>query len=77
MVSVSEDIKEQDIIDIIKTHCDTFATRQAAADSLDVSRVFLWKVLEGHVPPTNPMLDKLGYVRERKITHTYRKKEDK
>ena len=75
MVSTTTELTEQGIIDIIKAHCDRFPTRQAAADSLDVSRVFLWKVLEGRVPPTNSMLEKLGYIGERKISYTYRKKD--
>ena len=69
-------VSEEDVVEAIRKHCDQFHTKQEAADSLEVSRVFLWKVLEGKVPPTTLMLEKLGYKRERIITYNYTKNEN-
>ena len=61
----------------LKEFCNKFPTREEAATALGVSRVFLWKVLEGQANPTQPILAKIGFRRERIITYAYyRVKED-
>lgn len=71
MLSKSKQYDQHEVLDILKTHCDTFQTRQDAAEALGVNRVFLWRVLEGKTPPTIPMLEKIGFKRERKTTYVY------
>lgn len=72
MASATSDT-EPDILGDLNAYVDRFNTKKEAADYFDVSRVFLWKVLKGHVPPTESMLEKIGYIRERTITYTYKK----
>lgn len=73
VASATKVITETDILSDLKAYVERFDTKKEAADSFEVSRVFLWKVLKGNVPPTESMLDKLGYKRERTITYTYKK----
>lgn len=69
-------MKETDlneVMDKLKEFCNKYPTREDAAKALNVSRVFLWKVLEGQANPTQPILARIGFKRERVISYTYYK----
>lgn len=77
---MSDTVKEYDekiVLEKLKEYCAKFPTKGAAALDLDVSRVYLWRILEGLVPPPETVLKRIGYARNRKITYyTYRKMND-
>lgn len=41
-----------------------FSTQEEAANELEISRVFLWRVLNGHKAPSTKILEKIGFVKE-------------
>lgn len=55
----------------LRKRLESFPSRQDAADSLGVSRVFLWKMIKRKRPISDNVLKKLGF--ERRVTriHTY------
>ena len=61
----------KEVLDKLKEFCDRYPTRGDAAEALGVGRVFLWKVLEGQVIPTEAILEKIGFTRKRVITYKF------
>ena len=66
-----KEFNEEAVVAVLQEFVDAFPTRGKAAQALGVTRPFLWKVLEGKVRPTESILAKLGFKRERKITYVY------
>jgi hypothetical protein len=48
-----------------------FPTQKDAADSLEISRVFLWRILHGEKAPSAKVLEKLGYFKETRQAEFY------
>jgi hypothetical protein len=73
MVRNTKEYTQEEVVAELQKFCDKFSTRGEAATALGVGRVFLWKVLNGATNPTESILDKLGFKRERVITYKYSK----
>jgi hypothetical protein len=59
------------VLDRLQEYVSKFRTKGDAAEALGVGRIFLWRVLEKKSPPTNAILEKIGFHVERKTVHVY------
>jgi hypothetical protein len=68
---MAKELSIEEVIALLKEHCNKFPKIQDAATDLGCSRVFLWKVLNNQTPPPPSLLDKIGVKKERTITYKY------
>ena len=54
----------RDVLQELKDFVSRFPTQEEAAAKLEISRVFLWRVINGHKPPSQKILEKLGFYKE-------------
>jgi hypothetical protein len=71
IVAKIEEIGIDKVLLKLKEHCQQFPTKEAAAESLGVGRVYLWKLLSGETRPSNSVLEQIGFRKERRIVHYY------
>lgn len=62
------------VLDELKQFVNKFPTRTEAAGALGIGRVFLWRILDRQIPPTDNILKHIGFERERIVTYKYRKR---
>jgi predicted DNA-binding protein (UPF0251 family) len=55
------EVSREDVLGELRMYCSRFTTQEEAAQSLGISRVFLWRVMNGKKPPSAKLLEKLGY----------------
>lgn len=59
------------VVEELERYVQQFPTQEAAARHLDISRVFLWRVLNKRQPPSAKVLQKLGFVKEARQLEFY------
>jgi DNA-binding phage protein len=65
---------QEDVIAALNEFIAKYRTRGEAATALGVGRVFLWRVLKGESPPSDTILQHIGFKVERKeVTYVYSK----
>lgn len=72
MIPPKKEYTEEEVITILEGFCDHFKRRSDAAKALGIGRVFLWRVLEGHIKPTDSILQHVGLKREKETIYRYK-----
>jgi DNA invertase Pin-like site-specific DNA recombinase len=54
----------QEVLQELAHFVSQFNTQEEAARALEISRVFLWRILNNKKPPSTKVLEKLGFIRE-------------
>lgn len=75
---VKQEVKQENLekaIEALEQFVDGFPTKQEAADSLGVSKVYLWRMLTGKRPLSESVLNRIGWAVKTTKTMTYYIKE--
>jgi DNA invertase Pin-like site-specific DNA recombinase len=64
-------LTRKEVISKLSQFVSGFETQQDAADELEISRVFLWRILNEKKPPSAKVLERLGFLKQVKQIEMY------
>ena len=67
----NSEVSIEQVLEALEDHIQKHNSVEEAAQSLGVTRGFLWKVRNRKQPPPNSILKLLGFAAERQITYIY------
>jgi len=72
MTAKTQYFTQDQIINELKQYVSGFRTKGEAADALGINRVYLWRILEKQVPPSDAVIKQIGYkIADKITTYTY------
>lgn len=67
------DVNKDEVQRALAAFVENAGSRQAAAESLGISRVYLWRMMQGDRPISESVLKAIGYERISKTVNEYKK----